>query len=128
MLLLSHLSCLHPVDIRCAVVLPFVAREGDVADQHTAPHTLSSALLNGATPPDPNDWIEDGIQVHLVPTNLFVAPQVTNIASFMQMQCCLVLSCGATTSQLTQNTWFGWKLQFDVTSGMAIHTVKFKII
>ena len=46
-----------------AATLPLVAGEGDVAHQCTALHTLSGAPSNGATPPDPNNWIKDAAKV-----------------------------------------------------------------
>ena len=65
---------------------------------------------------------------HLVLMNLIATLQVTNIALFSRMQCCLDLSHGVTISLLTQKVWCGWKPWFDAISGMAAHVVKFGII
>ena len=54
---------LRPVNICCAATLPLVTGEGDVAHQRAALCGLSSAPSNGATPPDPDNKIEDGAQV-----------------------------------------------------------------
>ena len=53
---------LRPVNICRAAALLLVPGEGDVAHQRAALCTLSSTT-NRATPPDPNDWIEDGSKV-----------------------------------------------------------------
>ena len=55
--------CLCPINIRHATALLLVTGEGDVAHQCAALHALSSVPSNGATPPDPDNWIEDGAKV-----------------------------------------------------------------
>ncbi len=54
---------LRPVDLRRAAALPLVAGEGHSVRQREALRAYANAPSTGATPPDPDDHIEEGAPV-----------------------------------------------------------------